>query len=238
MFTTLSNLKALTPQPPRKPRSRIGKWLASTALDERGVAAIEFAFIAPLLIIFYLGLTEISLLIKADRNVAHATSVIGDLISQDETLELATVENYIYGALAILGVDSAEVEKVGIELYAFQVTTAAVGATPQVVEETGFVTFGPEFDNGTHYDSALIPPQILTLNSGVVVARISYTYTPQITSKYVQEKVLRDTYFLKPRRSPVITFDNKDITEANPKNRYNIDCEIAGTTVSCVPLNP
>ena len=58
-----------------------------------GIAAIEFALIAPIMIALYVGLAEISLLVTADRNVSHAASVTGDLATQIEVLDTDEVEN-------------------------------------------------------------------------------------------------------------------------------------------------
>ena len=47
------------------------KWVLKTVSAYRasreGIAAIEFAFVAPIMIVMYLGLAELSLLIAEDR---------------------------------------------------------------------------------------------------------------------------------------------------------------------------
>ena len=48
-----------------------------------GVAAIEFAFIAPILIFFYLGMAETCQLIMAQRRVSHSAAALADLVTQD-----------------------------------------------------------------------------------------------------------------------------------------------------------
>jgi len=50
--------------------------------DEKGVAAIEFAFLAPLLLALTLGSIEITQSVWADGKVEQATSTIGDLVSR------------------------------------------------------------------------------------------------------------------------------------------------------------
>jgi len=44
-----------------------------------GVAAIEFVFVAPIMIAMYFGLAEMSLAISADRKISHGTNIAGDL---------------------------------------------------------------------------------------------------------------------------------------------------------------
>ena len=50
--------------------------------DEKGIAAVEFALLAPLLLTLMLGALEITQSIWADSKVEQATSTIGDLVSR------------------------------------------------------------------------------------------------------------------------------------------------------------
>ena len=50
--------------------------------DRRGAAAVEFAFIAPVLIIMYCGLAELSQAMMAQRRASNVASTIGDLVAQ------------------------------------------------------------------------------------------------------------------------------------------------------------
>jgi Flp pilus assembly protein TadG len=52
--------------------------------DKTGAAAIEFAFIAPLLITMYLGTMEISQGIEINKKVARSAGVIGDILGQND----------------------------------------------------------------------------------------------------------------------------------------------------------
>lgn len=227
MFTSKPNLKqAYNALKSAKPKTRIGKWLAGTYMDERGVAAVEFALIAPVMLGFYFGVTEISLLVEADRNVSHATSMIGDLTAQSDVITADMIENYIYAALAVLDVDAIDATKVGIELYAFETTSNAAGGNPRVDVETGFATFGPAFDGGTHFDPSTIQDRILNETSGVVVARVNFEYNSKVSTKFVSKKTLRETYILKPRRSAIVQFDNEN-GNANPALRKDINCTFA-----------
>jgi Flp pilus assembly protein TadG len=52
--------------------------------QNRGVSAVEFALIAPVLVLMLFGATEISLLVSVDRKTTIAASTLGDLASQSE----------------------------------------------------------------------------------------------------------------------------------------------------------
>ena len=51
--------------------------------DQRGLAAVEFALIAPILILLFLCVVEVSNLLSADAKMRAATAAVGDLVTQD-----------------------------------------------------------------------------------------------------------------------------------------------------------
>jgi len=58
-----------------------------------GVAAVEFALIAPLLLVLFVGTVEISLLVSVDRKLSRASSTVADLITQDQSPSLERIES-------------------------------------------------------------------------------------------------------------------------------------------------
>ncbi len=50
--------------------------------DQRGVSAVEFALIAPVMIFFYFGLAEFCQGYMAQKRMGHAAAMVGDLVSQ------------------------------------------------------------------------------------------------------------------------------------------------------------
>lgn len=65
--------------------------LKAFAKDVRGVSALEFALIAPILILLYLGLAELTMGMMASRKTSHLAATIGDLAAQSETLTSANI---------------------------------------------------------------------------------------------------------------------------------------------------
>jgi len=63
----------------RTPRHHLGKGLVARALSsrlrggERGIAAVEFALLAPIMILLLVGVTEMSLILLADHLLENAT---------------------------------------------------------------------------------------------------------------------------------------------------------------------
>ncbi|MFT3997206.1 MAG: pilus assembly protein [Asticcacaulis sp.] len=56
-----------------------------------GAAAVEFALIAPILVVIYIGLTELGLGMMANRRTSHLAATVGDLVAQSESVTAANL---------------------------------------------------------------------------------------------------------------------------------------------------
>jgi len=70
--------------------------------DQRGAAAVEFALFAPVMVILYFGVIELSLALLADRHSAHAAAVIADLATQPAALSEIEVRDILGVAAPIM----------------------------------------------------------------------------------------------------------------------------------------
>ncbi len=196
MFNTVKNLRVFRTLAPSGARfcGRVRNFRAA----KDGVAAVEFAFIAPLMIALYLGLVEISLIIQADKAVSHATNVAGDLATQVSSMDVDDMEDVFEATLATLVIKEDKISRVGIEILSFRLLPDGTR------EEIGNATLGGGVD--TPYDPNDIGERLLTVNSGVVVARIQYDYE-SVTFRFVDAFTnLDETFVLKPRASSDIPF--------------------------------
>lgn len=65
--------------------------------DRRGLAAVEFALIAPALIFLFLGVLEMSLRFRASEEASRYVHQVADLVSRETDLDIDDLEE-IYGA--------------------------------------------------------------------------------------------------------------------------------------------
>jgi len=198
-------------------KTMFSKLLNRTAIfralkNKDGLAAIEFAFIAPIMIALYIGLAEISLLVTADRNVSHAASVTGDLATQIETLDLAEIENIFAATLAVMGTNKTESDRLTIDMRSFEVD--ADGAK----QEVGYAKLGTGLT--TKFDPVDVNPTLLNATSGLVVTRVQYTYHSP-SREFVGTPTLSETFMLKPRKSTTIPFVNGATT--------SVSCTVTGS---------
>lgn len=69
-----------------------GKLFGRFAKNDEGVAAVEFALLAPLMLTLMLGALELTQSIWADGKVEQATSTIGDLVSRTPLMSDAELQ--------------------------------------------------------------------------------------------------------------------------------------------------
>jgi Flp pilus assembly protein TadG len=79
-------INALTHRPART------RLLGRLARDKRGSAAVEFAFLAPLLTLMLLGTIELGRAINMDRVFTMATETTGDLVAREQYLGTSSTD--------------------------------------------------------------------------------------------------------------------------------------------------
>ena len=70
------------------------------AMGQGGLAAIEFALVAPLLIIIYLGSAEVTMALMAYRKLGSAAVIAAELTSHSPSIDATTM--YSVADLAVL----------------------------------------------------------------------------------------------------------------------------------------
>ena len=192
--------------------------------DKGGVAAIEFALIAPILIFMYLGLLEISMGIMADRDVSHATNVAGDLASQVEDLNQSQIENILTAAVTVMAPKQITAGTIRMRLESWD-----IDPDTGTDRSLGKATIGGAITHSAPDMAKLRALNLLTPTSGVVIATINYDYTP-VGTYYMDSMItLHETFVLKPRRSASIL-----MKDASGNQTDFTSCTIAADwSVSC-----
>src|SRR5262245_58985067 len=70
--------------------------------DQRGISAVEFAMLAPLMVTLYLGGVEISEGIAIDRKVTLVARTLGDLVAQTSSVTTTDINNILGASAAVV----------------------------------------------------------------------------------------------------------------------------------------
>lgn len=159
--------------------------------DTRGVSAVEFALILPIMIAMYIGAVEFSHALTVDRRVTSVASSAADLAAQSEELTSNAVQDIFTAANSIM--------------QPYSSSPISIVLTSVVADEDNNTTVDWSCAyNGSPYGdgSAFTLPTGLTQPfSSVIVAEVSYTYTPPIGEYITSGFIMSETFYLRPRRS-------------------------------------
>ena len=204
--------------------------------NEQGVAAIEFALIAPVMFGIYFGITVMSITITADRNVSHATGVASDLTTRFSTVDRTDAGNILTAAIAILGVSQAEVNSgnLRIEINSYRAQPGTGTATvPTVAEKIGFASVGPDF--ASEFNIAGVDQSLINETSGLVVARIQHDFKTFGSSSNTAESswtldniTLEDSIMTIPRNPNFVPFGDGSVNSAGSQFK---NCTVSPTLI-------
>jgi Flp pilus assembly protein TadG len=172
-----------------RPRSLFGLFRAFRR-DEKGVAFVEFAFIAPVMLLLLFGTLEISQAVMADRRVTKVSSSIADLVARTKTTTCKEVNNIF---------------EIGDVLMApYSATDLAVTIhTMTITNNTGTsaVTKWTQWNNrGTAAPVPTLPAGLGKTNDELVVVQVEYPYDSLITKFVLKNRIeLTEVFYLKPR---------------------------------------
>jgi Flp pilus assembly protein TadG len=201
-----------------KARSAVGRLreLASRFAGARGgVAAIEFAFIAPVLLSLYFVTMEVSQAIEVNKKVGRVGSMVADLITQQQSITESEVDAILKIGESIL--QPYNRSKATIVATAIQVTDEN---SPEVK-----VVWSRKIENGAYHDAetpgstTTIPAKLKIRNTFLIRVESDLAYKPVITWAADQKKVLglaaafdgismAERYYLRPRMSQTIPCDD------------------------------
>jgi Flp pilus assembly protein TadG len=172
--------------------------------ETRGVSAVEFALVAPLMITLYLGCAGISDGVAVDRKVSLIAGTLANLTAScsdsgsgaggctNNVISVTEMTNIFNAATAIMTPYSTTPLKMSISCIA--------------VDSNGNVTvpWSVPSNGGTKLTSFTFSTSELPLKvkgSQLIYATVSYDYTPVVGTTIVPRLTLSDHMFMSPRIS-------------------------------------
>jgi Flp pilus assembly protein TadG len=180
------------------PFAHVRDQIARARRDERGVAAVEFAMLLPLMLTLYIGAVEVAQMVAADRKVTLAARTVADLAAQATTINTTDMDNILKAASAVM--------------YPFPDAKVKMVLSQVKIDAEGKATISWS----RHYHSAArpvnqqvtIPAALAIPNTYLIWGEAEFEYLPIIGGaptdmfwKFTGTKTLTDNIFMRPRLS-------------------------------------
>lgn len=162
--------------------------------DDRGVSAVEFALIAPVMVLLYLGMVEVSMALSADRKVTNAASALADLVAQDDVI---TDDEMV----DILNAGSAIIQPFGDENFAVRITSVSMSLTGEVEVDWSDARGMTARAAGSE---PTLPGGVLSAGRSVIWVEVTYAYQApfeEITGSFD----IAEEFYLRPRQSLIVS---------------------------------
>lgn len=157
----------------------------------RGIAATEFALILPFMVVIIFGTAEVGNALLIDRKVTRSVHTGADLVAQATAVTTNDL-NDILDAME-------EVLRPFPVTAGFRITSIyrEVGSNNtrvdwSIARNTGSAAQGSDFT---------LPPNLLGEGESVIVAEMTYQYTPFFEDAILGDIELADVAYLRPRRT-------------------------------------
>ncbi len=163
--------------------------------DRRGVSAVEFALIAPVMIAILFGIIEVSLLLTADRKVTRATNAIADLVAQDDIITADEMTDIFTATSTIM----QPYDVSGLQMRVTSVVMAANGNVAVDWSE------GKNRTPRAPGSNVVLPNGLLQPNTSIIMAEVDYGYVSTLGTFLSSPINLSEVFYLRPRRALKVT---------------------------------
>ncbi len=173
--------------------------------SESGISAVEFALIAPVMVIIYLGCIELSMTMTVDRKVTGATAALGDLTARASNITNDDLSDIFQATRMIMqpnDISNASMRITSLENDGTDTDSSGTTSTVVVWSDrcgTGMPALAA--------DAVVeVPDDLIPVNGTLIMAEIQFPYTSPLEFSFTN-KTLTDKFYLRPRRVDSITRD-------------------------------
>lgn len=168
------------------------------ARDGRGMVAVEFALIIPVMITIYFATIETTNAMTAARRVTNVAQTAADLTAQVTTVSTSDLADIFAASTAILTPFPTNTVKITI--------TSIVASSSSATSLS--VAWSKTYGGATPRTAAVLPSGLTTAGSSVIMVEVVYTYTSPISTFITGPITMSETAYLKPRRSVSVAFSS------------------------------
>ena len=163
--------------------------------DRRGVSAIEFAMIVPLMITLYLGGIEITQAVAVNRKTTLVAHTVADLVAQDTNVTNSEMSDILAASATVA--------------TPFVSSNLKVTVSSITIDSTGKATVAwSDSYNGTARSvgsTVTLPTALAVANSSLIWGEVTYSYKPMFGWVMTGTFNMGDTIYMRPRLANFIT---------------------------------
>jgi Flp pilus assembly protein TadG len=176
---------------------------ADLLADRSGLAAVEFAFILPVMLVMFFGTVEFSSAIAIDRKVTLMARTLSDLTSQAATVADTDIDNFRAASTGIMTpYPTTTLSSTITELYVDPNTFAA-----RVQWSKGSAPLTPGA-------TVTIPSALAIGDTYLIFSQVSYTYVPTVGYVMAQAGItMSDFAYTRPRQSTCVMYNTTVCTK-------------------------
>jgi Flp pilus assembly protein TadG len=180
------------------PIERALRGVRGFARNTRGMVAVEFALIIPVMITIYFGTIETTNAMTAARRVTAVAQTAADLTAQAASVSTSDMSDIFAASTAILTPFPTNVVKI--------VVTSVVANGSNATTVGWSKAYGTGATALATGNSVTLPTGLTTANSSVIMVSVVYTYSSPIGTFITGPITMTETAYLKPRRSTSVAF--------------------------------
>ena len=181
------------------------------SFDDKGAAAIEFAFVVPIMVLLFFGVLELSDALSKNRKVNYAATMLTDLVSQEQYLTNAEAQGMFTAVEQVLepyGITGASIWVASIMLDDDENPIVAWSLDDNLGQP---LASGSAFEAVSNNDMALTGgARLIEPGSSLIVAKIDYAYSSPFSSVITDEITFSNHSTRWPRRTTRVIYCNND----------------------------
>jgi Flp pilus assembly protein TadG len=176
--------------------SALLRGLLRRARRERGVVAVEFAMVAPVLIIVFIGMVEFTEAFTITRKLEQSAATVADLVAQEPSINTAQLSDIRLVASEIMKPYAPPSQLVIVSVVADATNTTKVAWSDPA----------SAYAVGTPY---VLPQDKLTAaNTSIIVTEARYNFTPSISHFITGTFTFVERAYFQPRTGKAIAKAN------------------------------
>jgi Flp pilus assembly protein TadG len=165
--------------------------------DQRGLAFTESALILPIMLVVLFGMFDLGQAMIINQKITSAAHIASDLITRKPTITQADLDDAIGGAQLVI--DPYNRDNMGVDIAGIKFDDED---SPNVIwRHTHNMSPHPSIPNDA--DGLGLEGE------GVVAVIVTYSYTPKFSGAVFNEFEMRETAFLRGRRTSVVKMEEE-----------------------------